>query len=1296
MAAARRPVCAAFVEDRMMTDRARRALLVIALVTVLLGAGAALGTARAEAMVDFDLRTDYSVGDNPRSVVAGDFDGDGVTDLATADVSGTVSVLLGAGDGTFATAVTYDVGIMPWAVAVGDFDADGRQDLAVADVGDGVDIDSGRLRILLGDGDGTFQAAVSYQAGKLPYDVAVGDLDGDDRDDLAVAAVGGDEVEVLLSNPDGTLKPAVAYAAGLQPVAVAIGDLDGDGAADVAVANRGDGDVSVLLGNGDGTLQAKADFAVGTMPSGLSVGDLDGDAAPDLVTTDFGSDQVSVLPGNGDGTFQPRIASGAVADPQSVAVADLDGDGCEDLAVGAATGITFGVLLGNGDGTFAAPAEFRADARPGSVVAADLDGDGRPDLAAANGASFGPGTVSVLLQLAPPVRPVVLLPKTDYGAGPSPSSVACRDLDGDGDQDLAVSAFGTDPKTDPGSVGVLLGAGDGTFAARTPFTAGAQPADVAAGDFDRDGDPDLVTANYNDALLSLGGGSVSILGGNGDGTFGSPVGYPVLLGPTAVAAGDFNGDGYDDVVAVDQLAGWVFDPSKISVLINDGDGTFAPKVDYPAGYVADAVAIGDFDDDGSADLAVANGGDGDVGIYLGNGDGTFASAVTYGAGGIPSGVAVGDFDGDGDADLAVANGQSNDVSVLLGAGDGTFGPAADYRIGPLKDPDNWLSQGASCVTVGDYNTDGVPDLAVADYDAGTANVLLGRGDGRFHSPVAFGVGGHPVAAATADLDGDGRDDLAVANAGGGTVSILLQPADAFLLIPSVAPRLDGRPHGRIRPGGTVSVAIGGSQDFGLLPDPGYHVEWVTVAGTKVSPTPETTCTVSNVTADTTVTVKFRADSHRITASAGAGGSISPEGVVTVDDASDQTFTVTPAAGFFAREVLVDGEPVQLTDGVYTFTDVADDHTIAVSFVRTTVTFTLDRLPGGAAALTAWSPGASPPSAGARTPADPAPLAATELWRGSLDVGATQLAAGDLDGDGVSDAVLYTQRGRSAILQAVLAGGSQAARARGGSSGLFVLWRGRVPDGDTRIACGDADGDGAAEVWLSTRRGSLATVQLLGSSSDGSAARGGGLAPFAVAAVWSGRLSHGTGAPQVACGDVRGDGAASLVALDGDWHLARLEVWSLAVGHKAASASTSPATLVHEVWWTGPAQPFARLTVGDLTGDGRADAVVAGARLGGRMQISVSASTGAAFARPVAWARTGLTAAQLLGFAAGDADGDGRADLGLVRQEHRGAWSLSLAISDPAITGPELVYQYGSGLLQGLPVRLAMDGAVPPT
>lgn len=362
-----------------------------------------------------------------------------------------------------------------------------------------------------------------------------------------------------------------------------------------------------------------------------------------------------------------------------------------------------------------------------------------------------------------------------YATGSSPAAALTADFDEDGILDLAVANFSSH------NVSILRGlgsggVGNGTFAAAVNYAlpAGSSPAALATADFNGDGILDLAVAAEEAARVSilLGQGA----GGVGNGGFAAGPNLTVAANPWAVVAGDFNADAIPDLAAACASG-------SVSILLGLGtggvpNGTFAPRADYACGEGAYDITSGDFNSDGITDLAVAA----SAGVSVlpgqgagGRGDGTFGARTTYACQDSPFGVATGDFDADGITDLAVANSASSSVSILLGngdggQGDGTFAPAVHYACGIYP----------YAVAVGDWNGDGAPDLVVSNGTTANAISILtghragGAPDGTFAKSQAFSAGTWPRWVVPGDFDHDGQADFAVANnATAGQVSILL-------------------------------------------------------------------------------------------------------------------------------------------------------------------------------------------------------------------------------------------------------------------------------------------------------------------------------------------------------------------------------------------------------------------------------------------------------------------------------------------------------------------------------------------
>ena len=656
----------------------------------------------------------------------------------------------------FYNRAVFTTGNTPVAAVAADFNGDGKLDLAVVNETDNT------VSILLGKPDSSFAAHVDYPVGNSPVAIVAADFNGDGKVDLAVANSGANTVSILLGNGDGTFAAQAVYPTGSKPVGVVAADFNGDGKVDLALVNTWDGTVSILLGNGDGTFSAEPAIAVMYDPVAISTGDFNGDGKVDLITGNSNpsapeAQSVTVLLSKGDGTFT-RVDTATELGPDSIAVGDFNNDGKLDVMING--GIFSQFLQGVGDGTFdPSPVvillTYIENFNAPTVVEGDFNRDGKLDLLVS-----GPYTTGILLG------------KGDgtFEWGPHPGqnlglALLTADLNGDGVPDVVLGSS-------TNNIFVLLGSGDGAFGATPDYDLigmsplnGIMAGPAIAGDFNGDGKTDV--AVFEHTVLGLGLIAVGL--GNGKGTFQAPVSSPMTeVGATAPALGDFNGDGKMDVVAWTDSLTSIAQNWFLSIFLSNGDGTFQPTVHVPTPPSPDPgiVAVGDFNGDGKADLAIvtepvsASNGHAYVQILLGQGNATFTTGATISLessaqtalGGYISGavgLVAADFNHDGKVDIAAADIQT--VAVLLGNGDGTFQNPVFYECNePI----------IQALVAADFNGDGNIDLLMSTYDG--VSVFPGNGDGTFGPEIDSNfnnsnVKGFPFA--VGDFTGRGKLDL---------------------------------------------------------------------------------------------------------------------------------------------------------------------------------------------------------------------------------------------------------------------------------------------------------------------------------------------------------------------------------------------------------------------------------------------------------------------------------------------------------------------------------------------------------
>ncbi len=638
----------------------------------------------------------YSLGDEPRSLVAGDLDGDGDQDLAFMNVlSQDVSILLNRGDGTFDPEIRIPVGgttprgnpnrTFPYPgpfLAIGDLDGDADLDIVVPG--------GFHAEILINDGSAGFTLADD----PLPaprtlhvYDIELRDLDGDGDLDIGAALHGGSSyLAVWLNNGDATFGEGSAYdtrAIGegflYNSASVALGDLDNDGDLDAAVGNEYWGAYALLRNNGDGTFAPLESQIIGEDPWLLEILDINGDGWADLVAIRTGLSLLVTHLNDAEGT--PRGSKNAeIGDPDidysASDSADLDGDGDLDLALGILGNhpATIRVMENDGSGTFSETWRTFVGVLGFSDVEdvrfAHMNGDKWIDLVFSFDEEFSSGEDPGSIWVAFGLPGLQFDPPTRFGFDEvSPTGIAIADIDGDGDNDVIAHVkglfFRDDPQTIDRRIAVLLNDGAGGLTVAQQVVTDNRRASWAFGTVaveDLDGDGDLDVLGVSGSRLDPGLLVVLL----NDGTGHLELDHTMVTTPNGfdLVAGDFDGDGDPDAALMHR--GLEEELPYLTVYENDGDAGFTVSQTFVEWEieVSKSLAVEDIDGDGWLDLICASVRSGPV-IHLNDGTGDFSNKAWYAANSPTKGFAFGDFDLDGDTDIISPRRAGSDIAPIV-------------------------------------------------------------------------------------------------------------------------------------------------------------------------------------------------------------------------------------------------------------------------------------------------------------------------------------------------------------------------------------------------------------------------------------------------------------------------------------------------------------------------------------------------------------------------------------------------------------------------------------------------------
>ena len=727
----------------------------------------------------FSTQKTYFLGveSNPYSVATGYIDNDRQLDIVVSNAGDdSVSVLIGYGNGTFATPATYVIppGSSPNGLTVGDFDDNNQTDVVLSN------IDANSIIVFVGYTSISSKTPTVYPLDKdsIPNNVVIADVNKDDNPDIIVPNHTVDSVSILLGYGNGSFDEPMSFKTGngTRPYHVAIADVNNDNFLDIVVANYFADHLSLLVGDGNDSFTLTNAFSYGQMLSIYSVaaGDFNGDQNMDIVLTDFGYNRIMILLGYGNGSFDyvQSHAAGDNARPLFVIVVDFNNDQHLDMAVVNFGANNIGIFLGYGNGNFSNQTTFfTGDASlPYRIAVGNMENDSCLDIVVVNSGSdnvcllqgYCNGTFAACKTCF--MNPQFAL-----------NSVAIGDVNDDRWLDIVVADGNLN------DIDISFGYGNGSFAIPIAFSSGinAVPYAVAISDLNRDHRLDVVVVNSGTSNVAILLGH-PYTGINNTAEFRLGDYYFDFLSrmyystgasshPYSIAVGDFNNDTHLDAVVANSGT------ESIRVLLGDGNGLLLNETTYYLGTNSQprAIIVADFNKDHRLDIAVANFLGSSVSIFQGHGNGSFAEPLTISTGSDsnPSSLTSGDLNGDGWLDLIITNAKGNTIDLMLGYRYASFQPPIRSTVGAYT----YIIS----VAVGDFNNDGRLDVAAANYGSNNVGILLGYGNGSFTLPTMYANinDSHPWDIAIADFNNDTRLDIAIAEWGRNQIGVILGNGD---------------------------------------------------------------------------------------------------------------------------------------------------------------------------------------------------------------------------------------------------------------------------------------------------------------------------------------------------------------------------------------------------------------------------------------------------------------------------------------------------------------------------------------